>query len=74
MKQQLQSIAVMELRPGHLVVANDGTSRRVLAVDPVLDPRGGTYESTTTEVIAKLQSEDAVVLELFSGTVNVAAA
>ena len=63
------SIPARDLRPGHVIPANDGGT--VKTVDLVLDPRGGIYEPDTTEVLVTLSNGDRLLL---SGTVEIAAA
>lgn len=67
-------VNVRSLVVGNEVMTSDGGFGRILAVDPVLDPRGGVYEAESDEVIVRLDKATLVSTVLMSGSVTVKAA
>jgi len=68
-------VPLQQLRTGDMVQANDGTFRKVVTIDPVIDPRSGVYEADSRQAVVRLASvtDTSVTVELLQDRVTVAA-
>ena len=68
-------VPLRQLQTGDMVQANDGTFRKVVTIDPVIDPRRGVYETESRQAVVRLAStvDTSVTVELLQDDVTVAA-
>ena len=71
-KEKTMQIQAVDLTPGQLVCANDGTYCKVLSIDPVMDVSHRNSGVVPTDMVAaRLDRGTHSTLELLSGTVTV---
>jgi SepF-like predicted cell division protein (DUF552 family) len=71
-QDETMQIQAVELVPGQMVCANDGTYCKVVSIDPVVDlPDRNSGMVATDAVVARLDRINHTTLELFSGSVTI---
>lgn len=70
-KKTTMQLRACDLVPGQFAQANDGEFYEVVSVDPILDPRGGVYESQTEEAVVCFSTQSSNKKEILRGLVSV---